>query len=253
MKYLRPITILFLLAVYTGLSGALGIIPVRRWRLQKWRSHLHSFFCGLGIWLIGVKTNKIGNFDSTKNYLVVSNHLSYLDILIIASHVPSCFVTSVEIRDTPVLGVITRWAGCLFVERRNKQNLGHEISELTDGLANGLNVAIFPEATSTNGEQVLRFRSPLYTSAIEAGREVLPICINYRAINGEPVTLKNRDHVYWYGDMPFFSHFMNLTSLKSVEVDLEFLPVVYKSEMNSPKEVAQYTHSLVEQRFVPCL
>jgi len=95
-----------------------------------------------------------------------------------------------------------------------------------------LKVTVFPEATSTNGESVLRFRRPLYQAAVQSGCPIQPICINYRAINGFPVRKENRDDVCWYGSMDFFSHFINLLTVKCVEVDIHFLEPICSQKEN---------------------
>jgi 1-acyl-sn-glycerol-3-phosphate acyltransferase len=235
------------------LSGFLGILPLATWRIQKLRSAMHSFFCRLGLIVMGVKT-QIEGLDKIKgkNFLIVSNHLSYLDILIIAANFPSSFVTSVEIKETPGLGLITRWAGCLFVERRSKENIHNEISEITEALKNGLNVTIFPEATSTNGESVLRFRSPLYNAAIFSEKDILPICLNYQFIGNEPINLSNRDKLCWYGDMSFMPHLIELMKNKRIKIKLDVLePLTFNGEQRDAKLMAQITHQRVSEKYVP--
>lgn len=140
------------------------------------------------------------------NYLIVSNHLSYLDIIAYCSYFPASFVTSVEMKRTPVLGQITQGAGCLFVERRNKKNLSREVLEITNALKHGFNVMIFPEATSTDGTDVKMFRRALFQAARDSGVGILPLTINYTYLDDEPITSKNKDYVFWYGDMDFASH-----------------------------------------------
>ena len=200
--------------------------------------------------ILGIEVQIDGQF-SQKNYLIVSNHLSYLDVLILASQKPSCFVTSKEIEKTPFLGHICRLAGCLFVDRKNKKNLRGEISELREALASGLNVTVFPEATSTNGDEVLNFRRPLFESSIATGKAILPLTINYISISGKKISLENRDKICWYGDMDFFPHFLNLLNERKVVVEIKVSEPIIPHLMNtidlalqSQKKVSQYFDSL---------
>ncbi len=166
-----------------------------RWKRIRRLTQLVSDYARWGRFVIGIKVNWV-DLDPevfNDNYLIVSNHLSYVDIFVLGSRVPGCFVTSVEIKETPFLGQVTSLAGCLFVERRNKINIHQEIKDLTQGLKNGLNIFIFPEATSTNGETVIRFRRPLLNSAIDAKKKILPLVLNYRKIDENPIGLHNRD------------------------------------------------------------
>jgi 1-acyl-sn-glycerol-3-phosphate acyltransferase len=82
-------------------------------------------------------------------------------------------------KNTFFLGQICKFASCLFVERRSRGNLDQEIKEITDALNYGHNVLIFPEGTSTNGDEVLRFKRPLFNAAIFSSKKVLPATLNY--------------------------------------------------------------------------
>jgi 1-acyl-sn-glycerol-3-phosphate acyltransferase len=223
------------------------------WEQTRRSNVLLGKYCRVGLWVLGVKVNPIGleNRDAQANALLVGNHLSYLDVLVLSSQLPVGFVTSVEIRETPVLGKMCEVAGCLFVERRNRSNLRGEVAELSEGLKAGLNVAIFPEATSTNGAQILRFRRPLYLAAVEAKVPVVPFCLNYRSIGGQGVNVVNRDCVFWYGDMDFAPHLWALTGSGGVKVDLHFLKPLAISGVEDPTELAERTQKMVETVFLP--
>lgn len=183
-----------------------------------------------------------------RNYLIVSNHLSYLDILIIAAKIPTAFVTSTDIKNTPFLGQIVTLAGCLFVNRKNKENIKNEIKELREALNYGINVVVFPEATSTNGDEVLRFRHPLFEASIATSSPILPLTINYKRISKVPVNLNNRDIVCWYGDMGFFSHFLKVLEQKEILVELNISEPFTPSLINSI-EAALKSHQIVSNNF----
>lgn len=128
-----------------------------------------------------------------------------------------------------------------------------EIQELTDGLSKGLNVTVFPEATSTNGDCVIRFRRPLYSAAINSGVTVLPICINYRKVKGETTSIKNRDFVFWYGDMTFIDHLWGLLSgRRTYEVEVTIMEPV-STEGKEAAELAEMTHKMVSEKYTPML
>jgi 1-acyl-sn-glycerol-3-phosphate acyltransferase len=153
--------------------------------------------------------------------LIVSNHLSYIDVIVYAALNPSCFVTSIEMKETPFLGQLCELGGCLYVERRSRSNLDNEIEDITKALKSGLNVTIFPEATSTNGEEVLRVKRPLFKASINSRAQVTPMTINYLKLNGTDVSLLNRDDICWYGSMTFWDHFWNLLKLDSIELQVK--------------------------------
>ena len=163
---------------------------------------------------------------TSPNFMIVANHMSYLDGVIMAAFRQGAFVTSMEMRAAPVLGIITELGGCLYVERRSKENIHNEISEIEEALKTGFNVIIFPEATSTNGAKVLPFKRPLFAAAAKAQVPVLPVVIEYESIDGVPVTAGNRDTLCWYGKMDFAPHFLQLTRHRRIRVRLKVLPPI---------------------------
>ncbi|MCL4244164.1 MAG: 1-acyl-sn-glycerol-3-phosphate acyltransferase [Candidatus Dadabacteria bacterium] len=217
---------------------------------------LTSFFSKLMKKNFGVtvridKSGKSGSgYSEEKTYLVLSNHLSYLDIFLLFSEFPACFIASVdEVRETFLLGRATELSGGFFVERRNRTNLRAEIESIADILKMGLNVVLFPEGTTSNGEQVLPFKVPLLSVAQKAGVEILPVCIRYTKINGEEVGLHNRDLVYYYGDMEFFTHADTLLTVKSIDAELKILDPVDASSSNSRKDLAFELHNIISSAY----
>ena len=255
VQFIRFSLIFFLIFVFLTHMALVWLVIWNQWRRTYWSNRLMCIYTTMGVHILGFKVKPLAQveLEKIKGGLYVGNHLSYMDILVFSSIVPACFVTSKEILHTPLLGQITRMAGCLFIERRNKQNLASEITEIREALRLGLRVAIYPEATSTNGEQILRFRRPLFLAAIEAPAPVVPFCLNYRTVDGEPLFFANRDKVFWYGDMPFASHLWALAGcLKGVEVDLHFMAPLPMS-IQDPTEMAAAAQTAVESVFRPVI
>lgn len=191
--------------------------------------------------------------NHTQNKLIVCNHMSYMDIFILSSIYPTTYITSVEMKRTPVLGWICMLAGCLFTERRKKfrssQTMRNEIQEIASVLHSGQSMTVFPEGGATNGEKVLPFKTPLFESAIETQSKVLPICFCYLEIDGEKFGSNNRDLVAWHDSTPFHVHFWRLCGVKKAKVH------VYVSEALSPMEyrdrylLGKKAHSLVSSLY----
>lgn len=211
-----------------------------------------SLYSRLLLRILGIKTDfkNFQKIDQDENYLMVSNHLSYLDVLVLASKLPACFVTSLEIKQTPFLGQLCSLAGCLFVDRKNRSGLKGEINELRDALKSGLNVIVFPEATSTGGSEVLRFKRPLFESSVATSKPILPVTINYQFISKQPVSLNNRDVVCWYGEMDFFPHFLTLLEQTEIKVEI-ILNQPFLPEFLPTQELALKSHQLISSSFRP--
>jgi 1-acyl-sn-glycerol-3-phosphate acyltransferase len=104
--------------------------------------------------------------------LLISNHLSYLDIPAIAAATPAVFVSKADVKDWPLFGWLARWSGSIFIERERRLHVGEVNKAIEAALADGALVVLFPEGTSTNGENLLPFRTSLLEPAVRGGHEI---------------------------------------------------------------------------------
>lgn len=162
-------------------------------------------------------------FNGGKKYFMVCNHMSYMDILFLSAGEPSVFVTSVEMHEAPFLGQCAEFGGSYFVERRDRTKIPQEVRDLAHLIRQGFHVFVFPEATSNHGMNILPFKRSMFSAAIEAGVDVLPVCLRYEAIDDVPFSAKNHNKLCWYGKMSFFPHFLGMMTLRSVKVSVEYL------------------------------
>lgn len=242
--------ILFALAVSAYLMSALIFYPltwISPFKARRILISIISFYSRLGLMFMGVKVVQRGEMSSTQNSFIVCNHLGYLDVLVMASKLRACFVTSLEMRQTPFLGQLCEMGGCLYVDRRSRENLSKEISMLTNAMKAGLNVCVFPEGTSTNGSEVLRFKRPLFQSALEAQVPVSVMVLNYQSVDGSAVSALNRDSLFWYGDMSFLPHLWEFFKLEQVVVELSFVSELVPS--GDYTDLSIRAHELVKRHF----
>jgi len=246
------VVVLGTIGVFAAHAALLPLWMRSRWRRMRALAVLAHRYSAFACRVMGIRVRVDGTLrPRAGNVMLVSNHLSYVDMLVIASQIPSCFVTSMDMRATMGIGHLCRAAGCLFVDRRRMWNLKNEIAEIAEALEEGLDVAVFPEATSTNGAGVMPFRRALYESAVKSRRPVQPVCLNYEAIDGRSLDVENRDRVYWYGDMTFLPHLWELVSVREITVTLNaFEPL--RGESVDAKRLASRSYELVKSRFVPC-
>lgn len=247
IAFIKLIIFALTLASYFVAAGVVFLVLKDKYQKRKMLARLIARYSRFTCFFMGIHVYPFGTIERTSNALLVGNHLSYLDIIVHASLRPSCFVTSVEIRDTPILGHICRLAACVFVERRSRSNLSKEIAEVTESLQNDINVTIFPEATSTNGESVLRFKRPLFQAAIDSKAPIIPMTINYERLDGVPVTTKNRDDICWYGDMDFFPHLWRVLNQHRIDVSVRYHGLLGANE--DITTLAERSHTLVAQSF----
>ncbi len=187
--------------------------------------------------------------NQQQGVLIISNHLSWLDIFIIASRSECIFISSKEIQETFFLGFMSAIAGTVYVDRRNFHHLNEEINKVSYCMLNGINVCLFPEATSSNGEKVLAFHNTFIQSAINIKTEILCLVINFLEIDGEKISSNNKDKVFWYGKMRFLPSLFKVLKAKEIVVSLE--QVGFSRESQDRKILSKNLYQAVTDRYLP--
>jgi 1-acyl-sn-glycerol-3-phosphate acyltransferase len=149
--------------------------------------------------------------------VVASNHLSYLDILVLAAATPQVFLSKAEVRNWPVMGWFARCAGTQFIDRNRRGDVARQNAEFEQIVQHDAVLTIFLEGTSTDGSLIRPFRSALLAPAVEQGWPVTPAAIHYSCEGADAA-----HDVCWWGDMGFFEHLFRLVRADSVTAYLCF-------------------------------
>ena len=200
--------------------------PFRKRLISKW---IRIFdLCLIRLINIKVKVSAPEGAAASNGHgaFLVSNHLGYVDGLVLGSVFPLIYVSKSELRRWPVIGLMTELSGTLYIDRNRKNHIASYIELMAEVLKEGANILFFPEGTSSNGEGLQPFKSAFFEAPLAAGAPIVPISLIYRAVDRNPVTKENRDLVYWYGDMTFADHFFKLLLRDSVEVEVKIHPPV---------------------------
>jgi 1-acyl-sn-glycerol-3-phosphate acyltransferase len=157
---------------------------------------------------------------------VVSNHLSYLDILVYSAVRPFVMVSKTEVRSWPLLGWITAQAGTVYVERADvkggKTQTHSEVNALmAEAFRSGLPVLFFPEGTTTDGETVLPFRRGLFNAVVYGEVPVRAAAMAYALDEANDGASVANDVCYW-GDMVFGPHLFKALGLRGLRVQVSF-------------------------------
>lgn len=172
--------------------------------------------------------------------LIVSNHLSYLDILIfIAAGCPS-FVAKQEVRSWPGIGRVAAMCGTIYIDRTRRSSTNVVRSQMETALVAGQRMVLFPEGTSSDGSKLLPFHSSLFESAVAAQAPITAAVITYTISEGDAGT----DVCYW-GDMTMIPHVLKMLYKGSVQATLRFSPQVF--HFTSRKEAADTMRKEVER------
>lgn len=155
----------------------------------------------------------------TPPFLLVTNHLGYLDVVTLSTLVDARFLSRADVARWPVIGFLARAMGTLFIERERKRDLPGVGESIAAVLSRGEGVILFPEGTSTGGDDVLPFRPSLFEVAVRSGVPVSTATISYSTPPGSPPAARS---VCWWGDMTFGRHFLALVSLPSIQARVLF-------------------------------
>jgi 1-acyl-sn-glycerol-3-phosphate acyltransferase len=149
--------------------------------------------------------------------LLVSNHLGYLDIIVLGSLRPMTFLSKSDVKNWPVIGAITTMSGALYIEREHAKDVVRVAKQFEEVVDSGGVVGLFPEGTSSDGSGVLPFKSALLDPAIRGGWPVTPVWIGYALDDGSVA-----DEVSYWRDMTFFPHLLNLLSKKTIRATVRY-------------------------------
>jgi 1-acyl-sn-glycerol-3-phosphate acyltransferase len=170
--------------------------------------------------------------------LLVCNHLSYLDILVLGAAAPCVFVSKCEVRRWPVFGWFALLAGTLFVRRDKRSDVSRITHEMRRALGIGVLLVLFPEGTTSGGHTVLPFKSSLLEPAMGQPHSLSAGYIEY-ALNDGSVA----DEVCYWRDMTLVPHLLNLLGKRSVQARLRFTELRQVSP--DRKQLARQLHSEV--------
>ena len=195
----------------------------RRNLARDWMIRL--FYKGV-LAICGIRLSVTSRLSDARPLMLVSNHVSYLDIPIINSIANICFTPKSEIASWPIVGGACRIAESIFIERSANALLKAK-SAIERMLLSGRVVFLYPEATTGNGIDMLPFKSSFFTLAEEpiAGRELFiqPMALVYKRINEKPIAKEDWPRVAWYGDMVLLPHLWQFLQFKTLEVEIAFL------------------------------
>lgn len=170
--------------------------------------------------------------------LLVSNHLSYLDILLLSSVAPCVFVSKHEVKRWPIFGWCASLGGTVFIERAKRSEVGAVGEKIRARLAAGELVVLFPEGTSSGGAEILPFKSSLLEPVVGQPSPLFATCVGYTLAGGVV-----SDAVCYWGDMTLLPHFVNLLKKPFVKAHVSFAEL--RQPASDRKALARQLHAEV--------
>ena len=230
MRLLKLTAFLSLWAVFFALVGIVHVwisvlgLP-NRWKIISRLNRNYTLLLRL---ILNIKVTIAGDEGQLERggYVIIANHVGYVDGIVLGSIFPIIFVSKREVKKWPVVGQWNVLCGTIFINRQRKNQVGALIREMTGKLKQEANILLFPEGTSTNGEKLLPFQTVPLAAPLRTRSIIVPATVTYKTINDQPVTSANRDLVYWYGDMDFVTHLWKFLGLRGVEVLVTIQPKI---------------------------
>jgi len=171
-----------------------------RW-LHRW--------CRIACYVLGMTVQTNGRMP--RSGLLVSNHLSYLDIIVISSLKPCVFVAKTDVANWPLFGWLARAAGTIFSDRRRRLAAPAAAHEISNAINAGNLVVLYPEGTSSDGTTVLPFKSALLEPGVRSHCGIFPAAIDYDVADGSVA-----NEICYWRDMTLVPHLLNLFTKRGI-------------------------------------
>lgn len=200
--------------------------------------------------IIGIRLDIEGGLSDIRPLMVVSNHVSYLDVVVLGAAAPVRFTPKREVGAWPIIGFICRLTQCVFIDRSI-----HAVKEgkknIRETLETGEVVSLFPEATTGDGIHRRDFKPGFFSLASERveGKTlwVQPVAIRYTHIHRLPIDKMQWPLIAWYGDMLLLPHLWQVLSIGGISVQLTYLPPI-EGTGKDRKALAQYCQDAIGKK-----
>ncbi|MFJ5234182.1 lysophospholipid acyltransferase family protein [Kitasatospora sp. NPDC088391] len=190
----------------------------------------------------GVRAARGAQGDRGTGSLVVANHISWLDILLVAAVRPGRMLAKTEVGRWPVLGPVTSWGGTIFIDRDRLRALPDTVEEIAAALRRGERVVVFPEGSTWCGRGGGRFRPALFEAAVRADVPVQPLTLRYRTADG-PSTAPA-----FVGEDGLLASLWRVVSVRGLTAEVELLPQLPPALFPGRRRLAAAAQRVVDRQ-----
>lgn len=200
-------------------------------QIRKWGRGL--------LWIFNIKLTVHPENAEYKGGLVVSNHMGYVDIFVHSALCGMRFCPKSDVRSWPVLGWYAELTHPIWIDRRSRIKSKEALEEFCETLRHQVPLIVYPEGTSTDGNQVLPFKTSSFEVAAAGGFPIQPIVTIYRVPEGS-------DSPCWYTDIGIIPHLWQLVGIPEIKCDVFVLPQI-EAAGRTRKEIAELTHKTISE------
>ena len=208
---------------------------------KRQQEKMIQFWCKrlLSIFEIKLEVQGLDSYLSNqKQYLMVANHISWIDIIVIQSIKPSIFVAKSDVASWPLFGWVAQMTGTIFIKREKVSDIKKALKKMKRRLIKR-SVCIFPEGTSTNGRYLLPFKSNLFQSSIDTNKSILPLCLRYKQKG------IYSDKPAFVDDMSLVDSIMKIKNESDISVEVDVLQSI--RPRGNRKELAVYVQEILHK------
>ncbi|MFI3256577.1 MAG: lysophospholipid acyltransferase family protein [Psittacicella sp.] len=206
-------------------------------QIHKWSKKTYKL---LNIEII---THNMPDFNKDKGLMIVGNHVSWLDIFALNSISPGRFIAKSDLKKWPMLGTLVTNSETILVQRGGgNQNKGH-YETIVNSLENGDQITLFPEGTTSPGNQLLNFKKRIFQAPIDAKVDILPFIIIYPNSNNKGI----REDLTYYGDINFMQSLVKIAKYKKNTAHIYFLDKIPYDPNISRIELANGLYKKMDQ------
>jgi 1-acyl-sn-glycerol-3-phosphate acyltransferase len=210
--------------------------------------------------IVGIRLNVEGEVAAEQGVLLISNHVSWIDITVLSAVAPVSFVAKQEVASWPFVSWLAKLQRSVFVDRNRRNEVGDKANEILERLASGDHIVLFAEGTSSDGNSVLPFKTALFAAAkpmdgrrMGANVSAQTLALTYPKIYGLPLCRRGRHVIAWYGDMDLASHAWRLLGLGPIDANIRIGPPVPLDSFPDRKALARYAEDEVRKDVVDIL
>ena len=235
--------ILIFLRLIIFLLLTLALIPFQFFIIFFVKKHTYVipyFYHKICRRIFGIKIKTVGKVSVNFPILLISNHASYLDIIILGSLFKTSFVAKREVEKWPLFGILAKLQNTIFIDRRIS-SLKSQENKIIKHLNRKKNLVIFPEGTSSDGNKVLPFKSSLFNifeESLDSGIFVQTITIVYKKINGVHLNRIDRKDITWHSNMDLVPNIFHVLKKFSIEVEVIFNEEFFPNKKWNRKKIA---------------
>lgn len=245
-KHLRLAAVLMWVLSAFALRFSARIFHPFSGRLEKFVRKEAFRICARGLVRItGIRIEVRGKAPQPP-FILVSNHLTFLDVFVLASQLGCVFVSGDDLAKWPVFGFMARHMNTIFINRENLRDTVRVNELLTNAMNDGYGVVLFPEGKVSTVGVVLPFKAALLEPAVQLDLHVHYASIHYRTPPGCP---RASDVVVWHDDVGLFEHYLNVAALPRCDAVLTFGDAPISGE--DRKTLAKDLHAAVRAQFIP--